>query len=80
MKTLTRKYINGITDQSLKDDTLFLEFDKQGKLENAIKQGLYAERNEKFIKNAFNFGNGTIKDFNRYVEDNKKYAEFIQVI
>ena len=28
------------------------------------------------IKNAFNYGHGSIKDFKRYMNDNKKYCNF----
>ena len=29
------------------------------------------------IKNAFNFGNGTIKNFEEYMRNNKRYCTFI---
>lgn len=32
---------------------------------------------EKRIKGAFHFGNGTIKDFRAYMRDNKAYCTFI---
>ncbi|HEY5588865.1 MAG TPA: hypothetical protein VIK86_07920 [Candidatus Paceibacterota bacterium] len=28
------------------------------------------------IKKAFNFGNGTVKDFNNYVNNNRQFAKF----
>ena len=31
------------------------------------------------IKAAFNFGNGTIKDLKNYINNNKKYAFFVEV-
>lgn len=31
------------------------------------------------IKAAFNFGNGSEKDFKRYMNNNKKYAYFVEV-
>lgn len=35
--------------------------------------------NEETIKKAFNFGNGTQKDFKRYQRDNSKYCIFVTV-
>lgn len=32
---------------------------------------------DKRIKNAFNFGNGTIKHFEEYMRNNKRYCTFI---
>ena len=37
---------------------------------NADKTNFNVWDNER-IRNAFNFGNGTIKDFERYMKDNK---------
>lgn len=38
------------------------------------KDGLVFD--EKMIKNAFNFGNGTILDFKKYLNDNKKFCYY----
>lgn len=35
---------------------------------------------ENRIKNAFNFGNGTKADFQRYMNNNKKYCIYAEVI
>jgi hypothetical protein len=29
------------------------------------------------IKGAFNFGHGTLKDLKRYMDDNKKYCQYV---
>lgn len=34
---------------------------------------------ENTIKQAFNFGNGTEEDFQRYMHDNKKYCIYVEV-
>ena len=34
---------------------------------------------ENRIKNAFNFGNGTKEDFQRYMNDNKKHCIYVEV-
>lgn len=79
MKTLSRNYINNIT--ALKNDTIYLEVIKDNRpLEIRLKAGDFIERNKNFIEEAFNFGNGTIKDFLHYVNNNKKYANFIKVV
>lgn len=44
-------------------------------LKAAIIEGHYSPWNHKRMKAAFSFGNGTLKDFNRYCKDN-----FITVI
>ena len=44
-----------------------------------ILQGFYNVWNDKRIKNAFNGGNGTFKDFKRYMKDNQKYCVFVEV-
>lgn len=47
-----------------------------GNLQKIISEGLYIERNSEFVKNAFNFGNGTEKDFARYIKDNRIFCKF----
>ncbi|MBO5870603.1 MAG: hypothetical protein J6Q89_07635 [Clostridia bacterium] len=46
---------------------------KYGSIEKVIKSGDYISRDnmEDFIKNAFNFGHGTKKDFNEHMKNNK---------
>ena len=34
---------------------------------------------ENTIRAAFNFGNGTEEDFQRYMDDNKKYCIYVEV-
>lgn len=31
------------------------------------------------VRDAFNFGHGTVKDFERYMKDNKRYCRFERV-
>jgi hypothetical protein len=80
MKQISKKHISSIIN--IKDDTLYLEVEKNGRksIETRIKEGNYFERNEKSIKEGFNFGNGTIKDYEQYADNNCKYADFIQLI
>ena len=47
-----------------------------GSTEKAIKNGFFTVWNEKRIKQAFNFGNGTKKDFFRYQQSNKQFCIF----
>ena len=65
---------------------MWLEFSKgllknqcEGDYKTGIMEGFYTAWNDKRIKNAFNGGNGTIKDFKRYMNDNKNTCVFIQV-
>ena len=48
-------------------------------INDGIEKGFYNIWNDERIKKAFNFGNGTIKDFNNYMNDNKKYCYFKQI-
>ena len=41
-----------------------------------LKNGLYNVWDMERIKKAFNNGNGTLKDFKAYMENNKQYAYF----
>lgn len=52
---------------------------KYGSANEAIKRGFYIEWTDEKIKNTFNFGNGTQKDFRQYKEANKKYSVFMEV-
>lgn len=60
------------------DKALYLEISKQGSknINEALKKGYYNEWNIERIKGAFNYGNGTIKDFKNYMNNNKCYCWF----
>ena len=51
--------------------------EKYGCIDGAIKKGFCIIWDSERIKKAFNHGNGTEKDFNRYKKDNSKYCHFI---
>ena len=60
---------------------MFIEISRKKALElggekNAIKKGFFTVWSEKRIKSAFNFGNGTEKDFLEYRANNTKYCIF----
>ena len=61
--------------------TLYIEVSKQVGLSKseALEKGYYSKWDKKRIKGAFNFKNGTLKDFKRYMKDNQKYSYFIKV-
>ena len=46
-------------------------------IEKAIKNQWFTVWTPERIKAAFNFGNGTKKDFNRYKKDNSKLCYFV---
>ena len=48
-----------------------------GGLKKAIAAGAYNIWTPERVKLAFNFGNGSEKDFNRYMQDNKQFCYFI---
>lgn len=50
-----------------------------GDLQRAIKQKDGIIWTDQKIKKAFNFGNGSKKDFKRYMSDNKKYCYFTKI-
>ena len=50
-----------------------------GNIETMIKDEMYILWDEERIKRAFNFGNGTIKEFNRYMEANKNLCLYIKL-
>lgn len=50
-----------------------------GKLYAAVAQKDGVLWTDDRICKSFNFGNGTIKDLQRYINDNKKYAYFVEV-
>ena len=50
-----------------------------GDLKAAIKDNAGILWTDEKIKAAFNFGSGTVKDLKRYINNNKKYAYFVEV-
>ena len=46
-------------------------------IEISKKSGDFTVWDDEHIKNAFNFGNGTIKHFEAYMSNNKRYCTFI---
>ena len=50
---------------------------KHGSIKKVIAAGEYMERNDDFIKHAFNFGNGTKKDMNEYMKNNSVFCVWI---
>lgn len=50
--------------------------EKLGSVEKAIKNGWFIIWNNERIKKAFNFGNGSKKDFSEYQRNNKAYCIF----
>lgn len=53
---------------------------KYGDVKKAIAAGAFNIWDDERIKNAFNFGNGTIKDFKRYMDNNKQFCYFRKYI
>ena len=51
---------------------------KYGSIENAIKEGFYTVWTQDKIRKAFNFGNGTQKDFERHKDNNKTLCVFME--
>ena len=47
-----------------------------GNFRKMIEAGEYVEFDDNRIRRAFNFGNGTEKDMNRFMRDNNKYCRF----
>ena len=65
---------------------MIIEIDKgylnefyNGDIIKAYQQGDYLEWTLERIKRAFNFGNGTEKDLERYIRLNKQFAIFKEV-
>lgn len=52
---------------------------KNGNILQTIKDGWYNVWDEKRIKGAFNFGNGTLENFKNYAKNNKPYCYIINV-
>ena len=61
---------------------LLYEIDKKelriykGDVKKAIRSGMYIERDESFVKQAFNFGNGTKKHMNKYMKNNACFCKW----
>ena len=47
-----------------------------GRVRLAVEKKWYTVWDEDRIRKAFNFGNGTMVDFKRYMENNKPYCVF----
>ena len=65
---------------------MIIEIDKgylnefyNGDITKAYQQGDYLEWTPERIKRAFNFGNGTEKDLEKYIRLNKQFAVFKEV-
>lgn len=54
-----------------------LDLKKYGSVKKVIAAGEYIERNDDFVKHAFNFGNGTKKDMNEYIRNNSVFCVWI---
>lgn len=50
-----------------------------GKITDAVKEKDGILWTDERIKNAFNSGNGTIKDLKNYINNNKQFAFFVEV-
>lgn len=48
----------------------------KGNIKAIIKDGEFVERDDEFVKRAFNNGRGTMKDFERYCNDNKIFCKW----
>lgn len=54
----------------------YMEILKKYKKRESIEKGMYNIWDKRRIKGAFDFGNGTIKDFKRYMKDNSNNCYF----
>jgi hypothetical protein len=73
-----KDFISVFNDMKNNPSIIAIEISKQhdkNKTE-AIKNGNFNEWTIERIKACFNFGNGTIKDFKNYMENNKQYCYF----
>lgn len=52
---------------------------KFGSIEECIKEGYYGHWTERKVKAAFNYGNGTMKDFMEFIRNNKQLWVFYDV-
>ena len=53
--------------------------DYNGNINACIKDGFYIDWTDEKIKSAFNFGDGTIKDLKKHIENNKNLCYFLEV-
>ena len=66
-------------------DIKYAEIDRRtlkafnGNISEILKRKCYILRDNNFIKNAFQFGHGTMKDFKRYMKDNRIYCIWINL-
>ena len=62
-------------------DRAYLKEHYKGNVSEYIRQerGFAFHWTEEKIKRAFNFGNGTMKDFKRFIHNNKKYSYFVEI-
>ena len=51
----------------------------KGNIKQVINQGNYIVRDNNFVKNAFNFRNGTIKHMNEYMKNNSVFCVWYDV-
>lgn len=51
---------------------------RYGTIEKAIEEGYFIDWTPERIKAAFNAGNGTMKDFKRYMNDNKQFCKYLK--
>ncbi len=51
-----------------------------GDLKKAVAEHDGVKWTNERIKKAFNFGNGTIEELKRYIQDNSKYAYFVTTL
>lgn len=63
----------------LEIDRSILKRECNNSIKKAINTGYYMEWTQERIKNAFAFGHGTIKDFERYKRDNKQFCIWIEI-
>ena len=57
----------------------YMEISKKYNKKESIEKGMYNIWDNKRIKRAFNFGNGTMKDFKRYMKDNNQNCYFQKI-
>lgn len=60
-------------------DRSILKKECNGSIKKAITDGWYMIWDAEKIRHAFNYGHGTIKDFERYKRDNKRFAIWVEL-
>ena len=69
----------------MKSELLIAEIDRtdyykyNGNYRKIIDEGLYLLRDDKFVKHAFNFGHGTMKDFEEYRRNNDRFCVWVDL-